>query len=270
MQFTAPGRGGVVSPRGSGRRAGAARTQVLPHRHGDPNLRAGALVSALVRSRAGSGWKADSCCMRWCCPASRGAGALMRPGEHDRYIPLSPSLRPSRRTRPRTSYFIKSMYVRSKDSRRASAEQRQLRASAHGGNHIANWANWMRQQPQKRFAQPHPCRSTRRTCDGFSTPSRCLCRWASAWTRPTGSRRSRRAVRPPRSASSPAMSCCGSTAWRCGTGSCRSPRRSIARSPRTSSCCAASTRFAPPTSSRSMAGHRRSGPSSCRCPWASA
>ena len=114
------------------------------------------------------------------------------------------------------------------------------------------------------------CRSTRRTCDGFSTPSRCLCRWASAWTRPTGSRRSRRAVRPPRSASRPAMSCCGSTAWRCGTGSCRSPRRSIARSPRTSSCCAASTRFAPPTSSRSMAGHRRSGPSSCRCPWASA
>ena len=258
----------MVSPRGSGRRAGAARTQVLPHRHGDPNLRAGALVSALVRSRAGSGWKADSCCMRWCCPRSQ---RRQRKPDPDRIHshPCLPGLRPSRHTRPRTSYGIKSMRVRSKDSRRAPAEHRPSRSTAATHRQFPN-SRIRRSGRSGVLRSSTRCRSTRRTCDGFSTPSRCLCRWASAWTRPTGSRRSRRAVRPPRSASRPAMSCCGSTAWRCGTGSCRSPRRSIARSPRTSSCCAASTRFAPPTSSRSMAGHRRSGPSSCRCPWASA
>ena len=135
-----PGEGGVVSPRGSGRRAGAARTQVLPHRHGDPNLRAGALVSALVRSRAGSGWKADSCCMRWCCPRSQ---RRQRKPDPDRIHshPCLPGLRPSRHTRPRTSYGIKSVCVRRKDSRRAPAEQRpSCCASAHIAtcNHIAN------------------------------------------------------------------------------------------------------------------------------------
>ena len=226
-------------------------------------------MSALVRSRAGSGWKADSCCMRWCCPASPGEFFARGQPDPDRiYSPVYPACGHRDTHAPEHLTAARACACAARTAGVLRRGSGRFVASAHGCNHIANWAN---SEPQRDLRAVAPkCRSTRRTCDGFSTPSRCLCRWASAWTRPTGSRRSRRAVRPPRSASRPAMSCCGSTAWRCGTGSCRSPRRSIARSPRTSSCCAASTRFAPPTSSRSMAGHRRSGPSSCRCPWASA